>query len=460
MKSSQTTFVHSENEFASGVRKRPRGPRPRSSSTQTYIPEQPLVDLKSQAIAYYLHNHVQPLHDAPSIAKSVEDDIEWTFNSRRDSPTIQLAISVIALVLYGKAQNQPQAVVDACVAYQKLLHDIQFLLSSPAECDVEVCLFSTFCMGRYEDTVHASDQPITRAWAMRSASHHDGALAVLKAFKDRQSSSNPPIPDIVKHTRRGMIKSALMRNRSLPEWIWIGRDFGEEGLESEYDSMIVRLVDIRQRLFSLRSDVEGDRSSERTLVISELVKGCQDLELDISRFPSRFPNNWIRQKHLLPVESGVRDSPQIVYSYQNLSYASVWSRYYATRLLVNSTLIGSLKLLHSVPNSPAVQTITSPQHRQLQKGQSTIAEMASEFQSSLPFCLGNITGVITEEEIHPICVRWLAWPLTMVMFADELDRVKKEVFMAVIMRLGRRVGIGALMGVEDVVRQNEIASGR
>ena len=86
--------------------------------------------------------------------------------------------------------------------------------------------------------------------------------------------------------------------------------------------------------------------------------------------------------------------------------------------------------------------------------------MANELQSSLPFCLGNMTGVVKEEEIHPISVRWLAWPLTMVMFADELDRVKKEVFMAEIMRLGRVVGIGALMGVEDVVKQNEIASVR
>lgn len=316
-------------------------------------------------------------------------------------------------------------------------------------------------MGRYEDTMHALNQPITNVWALRSASHHDGALVVLKAFKDRQSSSKRPIPDIVKHTRRGMIKSALMRNKSLPEWIINGRDFGEEGLEAEYDSIIVRLVDIRHRLFALGKDDEGCQANDRTKLASELVQESQDLETNISTYPSRFPSNWIRQMHILPVESGVRNSPQIVYGYQNLSYASIWSRYYATRILINSTFISCLRILHRLPvPPPIVPTSPSLKNAQFQKAQFAIAEMADEMQSSLPFCLGNMTGVIKEEEIHPISVRWLAWPLTMVMFADELGKAKKEVFVAEMLRLGRRVGIGALMGVEEVVKQNKMASGK
>ena len=37
-----------------------------------------------------------------------------------------------------------------------------------------------------------------------------------------------------------------------------------------------------------------------------------------------------------------------------------------------------------------------------------------EFRNSLPFCLGNLPGMVNYEEIHPIAIRWLTWPLSMV----------------------------------------------
>lgn len=441
VRSNNDSIVHIENDFASGSRKRPRGPRRRSPAPLSI---KLVVDLKAQAILYYLHNHVQPLHDAPSISKSVEDDIETIYKSRPNCPTTQLAISVIALVLFGKTQNQPQAIVDACVGYQKLLQDIQNSISSPENCDIEACLLAIFCMGRYEDTVHSIEQPITPMWALRSASHHDGALAVLKAFRNRKGSTMQNIPDIVKHTRRGMIKSAIMRNRNLPDWILEGKDFGEEGLELENDGLLIKLVDLRQRLCSLRDDQEKG-TYEIAQEAAEIAKKAQALDLEMCSWPTHFPSTWLRKEHILPPKFGVRDSPRKVYSYQSFAYASIWTKHYAARILVNTLLIQSLHLAY--PSRPTSQT-----KEQISMAHANLTEMAKEFQCSLPFCFGNLEGTVKEEDMHPITIRWVAWPLTMVMFADELEEGLKTFFMDAIVSLGKRVGIGALEKAEDILR--------
>lgn len=436
MRSNNDSIVYVENDFASGIRKRPRGPRRPAPQAIT----QPSVDLRAQAISYYLHNHVQPLHDAPSITKAVEDDIETIYRSRPNCSMTQRAISVIALVLFGKTQNQPQAIVDACVAYQQLLQDIQVSISSPDECDIEACLLAIFCMGRYEDAVHSTNQPITHMWALRSSSHHDGALAVLKAFRNRQGSGTQDIPDIVKHTRRGMIKSALLRNRNLPEWIVEGKEFGEEGLELEKDSMLVKLVGLRQRLRSLR---DGQEKGAHNILqeAANIAKEAQDLDLEMSNWPNRFPSTWTREEHTLPAKPGIRDSPQKVSSYQSFAYASIWTKHYAARMLVNSLLIQSLALANPLPPlSPTVSEISA---------RANLTEMAEEFQCSLPFCFGNLEGTVKEEDMHPITIRWVAWPLTMVMLVEEFEGALKEVFVDAIVSIGKRVGIGALEKAGD-----------
>ncbi len=81
--------IHIENSYASGSKKRPRGSRSTStvetSAVETFtieltnnlnvVLQPPLVDLKSQAIMYYMHYHLQTLKDVPNVSKSLSDDL-------------------------------------------------------------------------------------------------------------------------------------------------------------------------------------------------------------------------------------------------------------------------------------------------------------------------------------------------------------------------------------------------
>lgn len=54
-----------------------------------------------------------------------------------------------------------------------------------------------------------------------------------------QLCHNQAVTDVLKHTRRSIIESALLRNPALPEWMLQGTSLGEDGLEVEYDGNVI-----------------------------------------------------------------------------------------------------------------------------------------------------------------------------------------------------------------------------
>ena len=455
------SVVHIENPYASGRRKRPRGPRSIPAAELTgsldVVPQPPLVDLKTTALAYYMHYHFQTLKDATNISKGVADDFLSIWMSRAECPMIDLAVSSMALAVFSQTQQHPSAAIEASTKYQRLLQITHMTLFSLDEGNVDAYLLANFFMGRYEDTVHRPNHLNPRTsfiMTLQSCSHHDGALAILKTWKDHLSSSQPAT-DLIKHTRRGMIRSALMRNLALPEWMLEGASFGEHGLELEYDSIVVQTVNIRQRLSTLLKAKTGTQrtSHELTSIAEDLNKEARDLDKALQDWTAHFPRTWRYQRHTLSIPHPwpTRDfySP-VVCSYSSPAYAAVWNQYYAARMLVNSTRLKVLKL-----SRPHFDDFACEQRLECL---SHMRVMANDLASSVPFCLEKLkvtekpnsfshkTSITlnTTEDIKPYLASLTVWPLTIASSLGDVDVDQRSWFRSELARVGRKIGARVL----------------
>lgn len=453
--------VHIENSYASGQKKRPRGPR----STPTVeligrldsVLQRPLVDLKTQATVYYFHYHLQTLKGTSSISKGVSDDFLPIWMSRAECPILDLAVSSMALAVFSRTQHHPPAAIEASLKYHQLLQVAQVIIPSLDKGDIDTCLLAIFFMSRYEDVVHRPNDLNLKtpfATTFQSFSHHDGALAILKIWKDHLSHSQPAT-DIMKHTRRGMIRSAILRNLALPEWMLEGASFGEHGLALEYDCIVVRIANVRQQLSLLLKETAGPRrtSQEFSSTVEELNNEARDIDKALQDWTAHFPSTWRYQRHTLsdPYPWPMRDfySP-IVYSYASPAYAAVWNQYYATRMLINSTRLRILRL--SRPH------LDDWVYEQRSECLSHIEIMANNLAYSVPFCLQRfevtdnpnssshqkLITPKTNEDIKPYVACLTVWPLTIASSLGDMDVKQKRWFRSELARLGRTVGYRVL----------------
>ena len=364
------SIVHSENTYARGQKKRPRGPRTAPTAVESTgfslldaIPQRPLVDLKTQAIVYYLNYHLQTLHDAPHIVKCVTDHFMPIWRSGKECELLDLAVSCMSLAIFSRTQHYLPAAVQASENYSQLLQLAQKTLPSMNENNIDACLLTIFFMSRYEDAVYQPYYPNVRlpfTSTCTSFPHHDGALASLKTWKHNH---NRPATDIIRRTRRSMVKSALMRSIGLPEWIQDGSAFGEKGLDLEYDRIDVRIVNLRHRLFTLLD--EGTSGPQRTnLEFIELIQAlneeAQDIDNACIAWSTHFPSSWSYEKHELSESPACPTDDfysSTVYTYSSLACAAVWNAYYITRMLVHSTKIQILNLI-AISSSPSVAALS------------------------------------------------------------------------------------------------------
>ena len=457
--------IHIENSYASGEKNRPRGPRSapavKVNGALDVVLKRPLVDLKIQATQHYLHQHLHTPDDAPNISKGLNDVFLPIWMSKNECLILDLAISSTALAVFSRTQQHPPAAIEASKKYHQLLQNAQVNILHLNEANIDAYLLAIHFMSRYEDVVHRPGHlnlktPFTKT--CQSFSHHDGALAMLKFWKGRLSHSQPAT-DVIKHTRRGMIKSALMRNLALPNWLTQGASFGEHGLELEYDRIVVQIASLRQRLSTLFKEKTGLQrisSDELVSTAEELNAEARDIDKALQDWNEHFPSTWSYQRHTLsepqhpwPLEDFY--SP-MVYSYSNPAYAAAWNQYHTTRMLVNSTRLRILRISRPSSHNFAY-------HEQCLKCLSQLNTMADGLASTVPLCLQrfkvtdflesslscqNSITLNTNEDIKPYVAISIIWPLTIASSLADVDVKQQWWFRSELARLGRIGGFRVL----------------
>ena len=414
----------------------------------------PHFDLQTRALAYYLQDHLQTLTDVPNVSGGLSECVSAWKVSGRTCPMVDLALSSMALAVYSRTQQHPPAATEASLRYYRLLRVAQERIAQLAiptldERNIDACLLAVFLMGRYEGVTHRPTGLNSKDLftSLQSWSHHDGAMAILKVWNDNLSHNTATF--IIKQTRRGLIKSSLLRNLPLPDWMLNGSRFGEHDLELDYDRIVVRIVNLHHAFVNLQQ-----KNGLQTAKVEELNNETQELDKAFQDWAAQIPSTCSYQRHVL-----TNPDPwprrhfysSIVYSYSRPGYAAAWSQYFVVRMLINSTRLRVLEL--SRPN-PLVDFTYEQQRLECI---TNLEAMADSLASSIPFCLerfkvNNPSSPIrqtsitlnTSEEIKPYLASLAVWPLTVASSLEGIDVRRQLWFRSELVRLGRITGDGVL----------------
>ena len=283
--------------------------------------------------------------------------------------------------------------------------------------------------------------------SVHSWSHHDGALAILKVWSDNMRDTAPSI--IVKQSRRGLLRSALLRNYSIPVWVQDGARFGENGIDLSFDEILVRVVKLRHAYKTLvqHRDLEVE-------LVETLNNEARDLDKASRMWEAELPQKWTYTTHSIPgawPRTGLYSL--ILYTYSRRCYAAVWLQYFAVRMLVMDTL---LSLLHiTCAKDPSVRN--SSHQQELLKCRTQLKLIIDGLASTIPFSLGRINLGMTndknsmlaptlnsDESIPPHLAIHAVWPLAVALNLDGVELEMRQWFRGTLVRLGSVLGDGSL----------------
>jgi len=357
---------------------------------------------------------------------------------------VDLALSAMALAVYSRTQQDPVAVAEACSTYDRLLPLLQERLTNVSALQqqgIDSTLLCIFLMGRYEGVMHwqpLSPQKSIQSW--QGWSHHDGVMAVLKFWYD--NFSHEPATSIVKHSRRGSIRSCLLRTRPLPSWLADGERFGEQGLDLEDDRIRVRTVSLRSTLAQLLANKDFTEQAESIdLEAQELDKALQDwaakalstYQLHTISAPASLPT-----KHLYA---------PIVYSYDTLGSAAKCAQYFAARMVLISTRIQVRAKATELTRVASFGGLLCD--RTQEECTQNLAAMATSLASSIPFCLSifepaQIPGcrptLKPDDSIRPWLAGLVVWPLSIASSLECVGDKQRSWFRSELVELGRIKG--------------------
>ena len=441
--------IHLENRYVSGETKRPRGPR---SALNVYRPH---IDLQTRALAYFLQQHLQTVKDVSNAPGGwcglTECLVAWN-TSGRTSVMVDLALSSMSLAVFSNTQQYPPAATAASAKYCRLLRLAQKEIaqvgpSTLDNVDIDACLLAGIIMGRYEGVTSSPKIDSERSVELlHSWSHHDGAMAILKLWNDNVGNKNATT--IMKQSRRGVIKSCLIRNLPIPNWMLNGGRFGETDQDLKFDEINVRMVNLRYALIKVQQ--EKNLQGTEIEILSQEVR---ELDEAVRNWAGQVANNSCFERHVV---SFSLDLPYFysptVYSYPTLEYAVVWCQLFATSMLVTSMRRKVVEMSGSM--SCALE------HERLECIRQ-VNTMADHLAATIPFCLERLKvtpsstparpcsiHLNTGEEIKPHLATLMVWPLSIASKIDGLEDSQLQWFRSELATIGRIIGDGVLQLAE------------
>lgn len=384
----------------------------------------------------YLDNHVIPSTGLEvDICGSLSACVVAWKDGGDSSVLVDLALSSMALAVYARVRSSPQAAAEAYAHYQQLIRLLQEHIARPTldATSIDARLLTIFLMGRCESTMYrAGDVDLAGSFQkINSWSHHDGAGALLKLWQ--MHLSHEKASTIVKQTRRGLLKSFLLREQSVPTWLQDGKCYGEHGAELRYDKILTRLVNLRS-VMSMQQDL-GDQSYR-----DELTAEAFQLALDLRDFTTELPTTYAYRKCEAPPFDQGWLSSTVLNVCATPEHATVWAHLFATRLIVSRT---NVQILQS-----------SPETKQEAEGcTAMLQEHAENLAATIPQCLGLIqaegdeVSSLPEANVKPWQASLAVWPLSIAVSIPGYDDALRQKFKTQLAMIGKIVGDGVLQTV-------------
>lgn len=436
--------MHSENAFASGQKKRPRGPRSK------LIKVSPQLDLESRALNFYFANYLRAVEDVPIMVRDLSECVSIWKVSGASCPMVDLAVSIIALTAFAQIPEFSNAAVEASQLYGRLLESFRLKLThmiipnSDAELN-DACLLTASLMARYEDmSLYQAVGQRQQVRNRKSFVHQKGVISMLNTWKASSNQRHPTF--IVKQTRRGLLRYYLLKKLPVQEWMMDGQHFGEEGLELQYDHILVAIANLQY--------VVAAHTSKCIFEAEALFERARELDQGLDAWNTQIPKECLHQQSLLP-PANIGDSlpnndfySSVIYSYPKPEFAASWIQYFALRMLVNSI---QLTIVESTCSQVHPDENFGRPVRSILKDLQVNADL---MMSSIPFCLGKVKRVSSSDDqqqigsenrktldVMPYLASMLVWPIMTAISITQLDVARRHWLIVQLAKLRKITGV-------------------
>ncbi|KAK8137975.1 hypothetical protein PG984_001355 [Apiospora sp. TS-2023a] len=363
--------------------------------------------------------------DALGVTKTLDDYICRIAAGPR-SALLDAAIRCTALETYsrvrgrGQGRDMPPARAEAAHHHQTLLSLARRSVARLGPDNLDECLLGVFFLSR--------------------------TGGITCAMVAGAGGASP----VVKESRRGLLRFLLMHALSVPEWMKDGEEFGEAGLELVYDRVTVRIADLRHRVLRLLGPTKAPSESSISLVqvVIDMNKEVQELDRMLQDWVGQFQRSWVYQQHTLQPSGDPKRTRHLpsskVYTYSNLSYAVLWAKYAAVRLLVSDAHLRIQSLCDGILG------VADPMMKD--SCRLVVDQMTDIIVCSNAFVVGELRlvsapmdgdTVVYDEESDPCQTRfkYATWPLQVACSLDSVGISQRLWCREELRRTGRRSGI-------------------
>ena len=364
-KASADFLFRSENAYADGTARRPRGPGKRIDDlTESYPQDLRLNSANANVIPSDLIGHdgtqqhierqlQQPLIDCAlikwsgSVAQrgsvlSAEDqtmDVEGflalyneTLKSVQLRPVLELAYSAVALIYFGRTENSHQAILTSHECYQRVLKQMHAPVHSTNGRPSDELILTAVFLSSYEDR---SGGFTTGSPIPNSFKHNDGAAALVeqRAGGPNRTKQSMLLDTIV---RRRYIRSTINKFECIVPGLRDSSKFLEPLFTRMFHEYMVELADLQWQML----DMFKNGSSIESII--EVLLATQSLDLRMDESYQDCPTYAIRigfGKYAVPAISRLADEVGVTYRFASQEDAIMWMAYQASRVRVKNIIV-------------------------------------------------------------------------------------------------------------------------
>ncbi|PNP41510.1 hypothetical protein TGAMA5MH_06611 [Trichoderma gamsii] len=310
-------------------------------------------------------------------------------------------------------------------------------------------------MGSYENVMYFSrestrrlppDAVGSRFW--KKICHEKGAGGLLIVRRERGFTANA---ELEKAVRQKCLRVIILRGAASAAWFEDGRSWGEEGHELELDSLMVRVLVLRNKSISFLRDMDASDLGAIDEVKS-IAMESYTLDYDLALWALRLPQDleyhtsWTLSQPTSNVNGARVDIPS--HQYTSVGHASTWNRYRALRLITNSIQKRAICALQPLFNDIFLNT-------DIQRCQDNIDKLAVDICCGAEFSITRQSTTRSSEAStllnvpHPSVAALLAWPLTVAVSVDAVRLPEKTWLKGVLKAVARSLGHTQLESVSD-----------
>ncbi|KAH8654583.1 hypothetical protein BGZ60DRAFT_157056 [Tricladium varicosporioides] len=484
----------SENEYAVGQRKRPRGPnvKPGSNIQPHFLAslspnehqitpiqnsqlfeepdniQLPLVSrgleipLDDQAFTYYWRNYVEVPPGFPEIVDGHMCAIASSYKTQGQT-VLSLAVSAVSHATFGRSQKSSAVVAASNTKYAKALLRTNAALTDPVEALSDEVLLAVMLLSFYENSVmDKASNNLGRGlqvMASRSFTHHDGAMAMLN-FRRQQNYRSARNVGLDKLVRRQLIRSLLLRSQPLPPWLRNGAQFGESGVALNFDKCMVVGAKLRHQASKVLHDTTFSPISQaydEVTKLHDLFAETKALDSLMAIWEKSLPMEDRYSVHKIQ-QSRVDETAQRIFDVENVhiyptvGHAGMWNRYRTLRIAINDIMV---KVLAKIGGPEPTNVLFRGDCIKVR-----IEHLTEDLCASIPYMLGLIETryvplggdmaafikppTSPKETASATIASLLCWPLAMTTMIPSIPQRHRKYLKARLLEVSEIVDDGVL----------------